>query len=869
MTVDETTGVGQAGAPLGPEKPKKSVTEQLAQQALLQAKGSAQSITEHSVKKQPNALPSLTELDSMSLKDIMQIRARVKARWSSKVLLPSGKPVSAQSAQQEKDGYLSALDHLIVLREFVDGRQRSTAFLAKVCESVQALSTVCPKLCELASAALQKNIEEKIQQLPRDPSWAQGFTPEQRKKAYEDIVILTTLVNGEQLKKVRDGFECLQKTEQGVRQDVREAFQEARLALGEKVEATGKEHLGEIKGLRQKRRSLSDDIGRAGRVLHFFKLLGVRRLHPQKAQRAGGVIIERLEQAVEKVKGLSEQEQQEGLALVAFEFTELEKDETFLQVLKANPALQARYQSIKSGFVKAFLVDVERRLDTGVTLKEINDVAINPLFRSAFANADSLSSTWNQCITTFGTARLQDLEKKIQTRPLPVRQLRQAFIELDHSVAFSQFLKQGLERYKSYKTNFVSSMLTQLEKSLIDSGFRFEMNDLATNPLFTEILRENQELKGRFETLAGRFVPESLDGLEAKVKDRTTPTAEIRREIAELDRNLLFSSSLKQSQALAGRYQQVRDSFLDRPCVIGKAEEPTREILTGVFEDTMTALRNGYVVRGETRRIDSNAIQQMKEKTKIFRTSEIPLDSKKKGKFKTTYSVVNQDSLKAAQPLAERGKRPLVLNLANAQSPGGGVRHGSRAQEEDLSRCTDLCLSLFPEENPTLKDQLRSEQYHIPETGAILTPGVTVFRDSTDGYSVLETPYQVDMLSSAAYNLKEGHWGGPKGQIGPGGKPSTARYSFEEGTKMKLRAQLAIAAERGYTNLVLGAFGCGAFGNDPNLIAAWYKELLDGEFKGVFESVTFAVLAPAGSVVGQSNLAAFQSAFPSQPVQQQ
>jgi uncharacterized protein (TIGR02452 family) len=869
MTVDETTGVGQAGAPLGPEKPKKPVTEQLAQQALLQDKGSAQSITEHSVKKQPNALPSLTELDTMSLNDIMQIRARVKTRWSSKVLLPSGEPVSAKSAQKQKNEYLSALDHIIVLRELVDGRQRSTAFLAKVRESLQALSTMCPTLCALAKTTLQKNIEEKIQQLPWDPSWAQRFTPEQRKKAYEDIVILTTLVNEEQLKKVRGGFECLQKTERGVRQDVREAFQEARLALGEKVEAPGKGHLGEIKGLRQKRRSLSDDIGRAGRVLHFFKLLGVSRLHPQKAQRAGGDIIGRLGQAVDKVKALSEQEQQEGLELIAFEFTELDTDEAFLQILKANPDRQARYQSIKSDFVKAFLDDVERRLDTGLTLKEINDVATSPLFRSAFANYVQLSSTWDQCITKFGTARLQHLENKIHTQPLPVQELRQAFIELDHSVAFSQFLKQNLERYKSCKTNFVTSILTQLENSPIDSGFRFEMNDLATNPLFIEILRENQELTLIFAVCAIRFVGKSLSDLQTKVEDDTTSTVDLRCEIAELDRNQPFVSYLEHNKDSAAQYRAIQDSFRGRPCVIGKTKESTPEILTGVFEDTMTALRNGYVVRGEPRRIEPNAIQQMKEKTKIFRTSEIPLDPTKKGKFQTTYSVVNQDSLQAAKPLAQEGKRPLVLNLANAQSPGGGVRHGSRAQEEDLSRCSDLCLSLFPEENHTLAAQLHSNKYHIPETGAILTPGVTVFRDGTNGYCLLDEPYQVDILSSAAYNLKEGHWGGPKGQIGPGGKPSTARYSFEEGTKMKLRAQLAIAAERGYTNLVLGAFGCGAFGGNPQQIAAWYKELLDGEFKGVFESVTFAVLASEHSEVGQRNLAAFQSAFPSQPVQQQ
>jgi uncharacterized protein (TIGR02452 family) len=53
---------------------------------------------------------------------------------------------------------------------------------------------------------------------------------------------------------------------------------------------------------------------------------------------------------------------------------------------------------------------------------------------------------------------------------------------------------------------------------------------------------------------------------------------------------------------------------------------------------------------------------------------------------------------------------------------------------------------------------------------------------------------------------------------------------------------LAICAEQGHTRLVLGAWGCGVFANDPKVVARAFGAELDGAFAGVFEEVVFAVL---------------------------
>ena len=40
---------------------------------------------------------------------------------------------------------------------------------------------------------------------------------------------------------------------------------------------------------------------------------------------------------------------------------------------------------------------------------------------------------------------------------------------------------------------------------------------------------------------------------------------------------------------------------------------------------------------------------------------------------------------------------------------------------------------------------------------------------------------------------------------------------------------------------MLGAWGCGAFGNDANEIAALFKRALQNHFKGVYQRVIFAI----------------------------
>lgn len=205
------------------------------------------------------------------------------------------------------------------------------------------------------------------------------------------------------------------------------------------------------------------------------------------------------------------------------------------------------------------------------------------------------------------------------------------------------------------------------------------------------------------------------------------------------------------------------------------------------------------------------------------------------------------------------GQKVCVLNFASATNPGGGVTRGSTAQEECLCRCSTLFAALDSSEmwhgfytpHRRARDPLHNDD-------CIYTPGVVVFKSDTDEPRLQPERmwYTVDILTCAAPNLRER----PGNEMNPGEGDRAVDISQDELRKLhekRLRRVADIAVENGAEVLILGAFGCGAFRNPPEIVAQAMKTVVD-EYRNCFKTIEMAVYC---SPRDDSNYRVFSEVF--------
>lgn len=218
----------------------------------------------------------------------------------------------------------------------------------------------------------------------------------------------------------------------------------------------------------------------------------------------------------------------------------------------------------------------------------------------------------------------------------------------------------------------------------------------------------------------------------------------------------------------------------------------------------------------------------------------------------TRFEVTGESSLDAARRLATEGQRRAVgepvavLDFASARNPGGGYLNGAQAQEEALCRASALytCLLTVPE----FYAAHRADPSPFYSDRVIHSPAVPVFRDGRG--ALLDEPYAVGFLTSAAPNA---------GVVARRTPDETG--AIPGALAARCERVLEVATVHGYRQLVLGAWGCGVFRNDPAAVAAAFRSHLTGRgrFAGRFERVVFAILDRSGASPAR---AAFTDAFP-------
>ncbi|MEU2660275.1 TIGR02452 family protein [Streptomyces sp. NPDC007325] len=206
--------------------------------------------------------------------------------------------------------------------------------------------------------------------------------------------------------------------------------------------------------------------------------------------------------------------------------------------------------------------------------------------------------------------------------------------------------------------------------------------------------------------------------------------------------------------------------------------------------------------------------------------------------------VTGESSLAAARRMTGTapGAPVAVLNFASARNPGGGYLNGAQAQEEALCRSSALHATLL--RAPAYYEHHRADRDTFYTDRVIHSPRVPVFRD--DRGALLDAPFTVGFLTSPAPNA------GVVRRRNPG---HAHRLPAALASRAERVLETAVAEE--YRRIVLGAWGCGVFQNDPAEVAGAFRTLLtgDGRFAGHFDEVVFAVLDRAS---GTPTLAAFR-----------
>ena len=203
-----------------------------------------------------------------------------------------------------------------------------------------------------------------------------------------------------------------------------------------------------------------------------------------------------------------------------------------------------------------------------------------------------------------------------------------------------------------------------------------------------------------------------------------------------------------------------------------------------------------------------------------------------------TIDVVNGTTQTVARTMSDSG--PLVLlNFASARNPGGGFLNGAKAQEEDLCRCSALYATLV--QHQEYYDANRNQSSLLYTDYAILSPAVPFFKTRGTG-EYLDNPFVASVITAPAPNTKP--------YLAKSGDAELLRQCFER----RWKNVLAIAVDTGTRSVLLGAWGCGAFGGDPVIASQTAKNAID-EFGPAFERVVFAI--PGKGKQSKHNLETF------------
>jgi uncharacterized protein (TIGR02452 family) len=320
----------------------------------------------------------------------------------------------------------------------------------------------------------------------------------------------------------------------------------------------------------------------------------------------------------------------------------------------------------------------------------------------------------------------------------------------------------------------------------------------------------SEEQALRAEELAGRWPPEAP---RYPVTEAPRPPSEERLRGTPRNASEELSHASEELSHTSGAIMASM-TLIDRAVAAGYGREAVR-----ISDDGWYAAPSG-------RRVEiAAAVREARERTVEYLPGHsVPTPAARDGSPRI--EVVNESTIAAARRLVSRGRSVVILNFAAAGEPGGGFLSGARAQEESLCWSSALYRCLVGREYY----EIHRRQRHALQTDAMIySPEVPFFRG--DDGALLEEPLLLSVITAAAPNA--------------GALRRYGAYDREEvmqAFRQRIERLLRIGLTHGHDAIVLGAWGCGAFGNASADVAPLFGEAIDaGEANG-YSDVVFAIL---------------------------
>ncbi len=263
-------------------------------------------------------------------------------------------------------------------------------------------------------------------------------------------------------------------------------------------------------------------------------------------------------------------------------------------------------------------------------------------------------------------------------------------------------------------------------------------------------------------------------------------------------------------------------------------------------KETLSIVEGGSYLLENGAKIQINKeVSSSINNTKFFDSEELKKLNgtiKIENDLETVYEVTSEDSVSCILRLSKEGDQKIMcLNFASAKNPGGGFLNGALAQEESLAVSSALYASQmkafdFYETHRNMKSCIYTD-------GMINSPNVPVFRNKKG--DLIEDFTLCSFITSAAVNM---------GVIKL--KEKELLDTVPEIMNLRIEKMLSLCVAQGYSELVLGAWGCGVFQNDPEVIATLFHKHLNNKFKNQFKKVVFAVYSR-----NEKFIAPFQNLF--------